>query len=66
MSNKIGTRIDRLEKGHGSDRLAVITQRTGESDDEARARHMADNPADRHAATTILVRWFDEPGPTAA
>ena len=44
-------------------RVAVIPLYAGETDDEARAHHLAANPDDRDAALTVFVRHFFMPRP---
>jgi hypothetical protein len=56
--DRLSSRIEALAPRPGT-RIAVILVNCGETEAEARARHLRDQPQDRNAAQTFVVTFVD-------
>jgi hypothetical protein len=61
---KLTARIEALAAAaDGSARPAYLWRNTGESEEEALARHYGEHPEDRKARQTFIFQWLDRSRP---
>ena len=57
--NRLAQRVQRLEDGKGNRRLAVIVIDIGDTEEDARARYVAEHPEYRDDSNILYVQLVD-------
>ena len=57
--NRLARRVRRLEDGKGNRRRALIVVDIGESEEDARARYIAEHPEDPDGSNILIVKIVD-------